>query len=113
MRPNRYVLDGPFYALNPPPGLGYPYRADLVWFFCQLANATGTHEFAIDLSYDLDARVRPLRTFRVAMGQDRLAVRHFAVRVEGIPFRQPGVYEFRLLHGGTVINRYAVRLEDV
>ena len=111
--PNRYTLDGPFYALRPPPGLGYGFRADEIWLFCQLSDATGPQVFAIDLSYDLDVEVRELRTFRVDMGTDKLAVRHYAIPVRGIPFRRPGMYEFRLRSGTSVLARAAVRLEDV
>ena len=25
--PNRYTLDGPFFALRPPPEIGYPFAA--------------------------------------------------------------------------------------
>ena len=111
--PNRYTLDGPFYALSPPPGLGYPFRAAEIWLFCQLSDATGPHVFAVDLSYDLDAVVRELRTFRVDLGPDRLAVRHYAVQVRDVPFRRPGLYEFRVRWGTEVLGRAAVRLEDV
>lgn len=111
--PNRYTLDGPFFALRPPAGFGYPFAAAELWVFCQLSDATGTHTFHLDLSFDLDARIRPLRSFRVFMGEDRLAVRHYAVPIQRVPFRRAGIYELVLRHGAEVLARAAVRLEDV
>lgn len=70
--PNRYTLDGPFFALRPPPGIGYPFAADELWLFCQLSDAIGTQTLHIDRSFDVDTQVRPLRSFRVYMGEDRL-----------------------------------------
>ena len=110
--PNRYALDGPFYALRPPPRIGYGFRAEMVWLFCQFSDATGPHMLAIDLSYDLDTEVRELRTFRVDLGADKLAVRHYAAPVREIPFRWPGMYEFRLRSHRNILARAAVRLED-
>jgi hypothetical protein len=111
--PNRYTLDGPFFALRPPSGVGYPFLADRLWVFCQLSDATGTHTFHLDLSFDLDARVRPLRSFRVYMGEDKLAVRHYAVPIDRVPFRRAGMYELVLRCGPEVLARAPVRLEDV
>jgi hypothetical protein len=111
--PNRYTLDGPFFALYPPPGIGYPFVADMLWVFCQLSDATDTHTFHLDLSFDLDRRVRPLRSFRVYMGEDKLAVRHYAVPIERVPFRRPGVYELVLRYGAEVLARATIRLEEV
>ena len=110
--PNRYTLDGPFFALRPPPGVGYPFVADRLWVFCQLSDATGTHTFDLDLSFDLDARVRPLRSFRVYMGDDKLAVRHYAVPIDRVPFSRSGVYELVLRCGADVRARAVIRLED-
>lgn len=110
--PNRYTLDGPFFALRPPPEIGYPFAATELWLFCQLSDATGTHTFHLDLSFDLDARVRPLRSFRVYMGEDRLAVRHYAVPIRRVPFRRPGIYEIVLRSETDVLARVVVRLED-
>jgi hypothetical protein len=64
-------------------------------------------------AYDLDATVRELRTFGVDMGNDRLAVRHYAVRLRDIPFRRSGLYEFRLRWSSVVLARAAVRLEEI
>jgi hypothetical protein len=111
--PNRYTLDGPFFALHPPPGIGYPFLADRLWVFCQLSDATGTHTFNLDLSFDLDSRIRPLRSFRVYMGEDKLAVRHYAVPIDRVPFRRAGICELVLRCGAEVLGRAAVRLEDV
>lgn len=111
--PNRYTLIDPFYVIRPPAELGYPYRHDELWVFSQLTNAVGPHDLTIDLSWDLDTEVRPLRTFRVLMGPDRLGVRNFAVRVRRVPFRRPGIYEFRLSSAGQLLARSPVRLEDI
>lgn len=61
----------------------------------------------------MDARVRPLRSFRVHMGEDKLAVRHYAVPVQRVPFRRAGMYELVLRHEAGVLARAAVRLEEV
>lgn len=111
--PNRYALVDPFHVLRPPPELGYPFRFDEMWVFSQLTNAVGPHDLTIDLSWDLDTEVRPLRTFRVLMASDRLGVRNFAVRLRRVPFRRPGIYEFRLSSAGQLLARSPVRLEDV
>lgn len=113
MTPNRYSLIDPFHVLRPPPGANYPLRYDELWVFSQLTNATGPHDLTIDLSWDLDAEVRPLRTFRVLMGADRLGVRNFAVRLHRVPFRRPGIYEFRLSSAGRLLARSPFRLEAV
>ncbi|WP_390891157.1 DUF6941 family protein [Gemmata palustris] len=111
--PNRYTLDGPFFALRPPVGMGYPFTAEKLWVLCQFSDATGTHMFHLDLSFDLDTRVRSLRSFHVYMGEDKLAVRHYAVPIQRVPFRRPGIYELVLRYGGEVLARAAMRLEDV
>lgn len=110
--PNRYTIDGPFYALLPPAS-GYPFLADELWLFCQLSDATGTHALELQLAFDLGARVRTLRTFNVFMGSDKLAVRHYAVPIRRVPFRRAGVYEFVLRAGSAELARAAFRLEDV
>jgi len=110
--PNRCTLDGPFFALRPPE-VGYPFLAERVWVFCQLSDATGTHTFDLDLSFDLDSRIRHVRSFRVFMGDDKLAVRHYAVPLDRVPFRRPGIYELMLRCNADIRARAVVRLEDV
>jgi hypothetical protein len=112
VNPSRYTIENPFFALRPPPGIAYPFRADELWLFCQFSDATGRHTFHVDLSWDVDRQVRHIHTFNVDFGTDRLAVRNHAVRLTKVPFRRPGVYEFRLRTATTELARTTVRLED-
>lgn len=110
-QPTRYTLDGPFFAIRPQ--LEYPYLHDEIWLFCQFSDATGAMDFTVDLSYDVDSRVREVRTFRVDFGPDRLAVRNYTLCLPALPFRRPGMYEFRLRLGTNELARAAFRMEDV
>lgn len=112
IQPNRYTIENPFYALRPPPGVGYPFRAEELWLFCQFSDATGRHPFQVDLSWDVETYVQQLHAFNVDFGTDRLAVQNFAVRLRNVPFLRPGVYEFRLRRGSDVLAHCAARLEE-
>jgi hypothetical protein len=46
------------------------------------------------------------------MGDDKLAVRHYAVPIEQVPFRRAGIYELVLRCGPEVLARAVVRLEE-
>jgi hypothetical protein len=112
MNPNRYTIENPLYAMRPPSS-GYPFRASEIWLFCQFSDTVGRHTFHVDLSWDIDRTVRPIHSFAVDFGADRLAVRNFAVRLRNVPFLRPGVYEFRLRHGNTIPAQSVIRLEEV
>jgi hypothetical protein len=112
VNPTRYTIENPFFALRPPPGIAYPFRAEELWLFCQFSDATGRHRFLVDLSWDVDREVRHIHTFNVDFGTDRLSVRNYALRLKSVPFRRPGVYEFRLSTATTILAQTAVRLED-
>lgn len=109
--PNRYIIEDPFSVIVPPER-GYPFRVAEFWLFCQLADATGSHELVIEQSWDLDAEVLILHRFRVEFGPDRLGVRNFAVKLKKVAFIRPGFYEFRLSEGATKLACATVRLEE-
>jgi hypothetical protein len=70
------------------------------------------HELTVELSWDADTEVVVLHRFRVELGPDRLGVRNYAVRLKKVPFRRPGVYEFRLREGTQILALAVVRLEE-
>ena len=109
--PNRYTLEDPFFAVQPP-DRGYPFRVQELGLFAQFTDATGAHEMIIELCWDADTEVRALHRFRVELGADRLGVRNYAIRLKNVPFTKPGVYEFRLREGSKVLAQAAVRLEE-
>lgn len=112
VQPNRYTIDDPFFAIRPPAGANYPFRASELWLFCQFSDVTGRQPFQIDLSWDVDTRVQQIHSFNVDFGTDRLAVRNYAIRLMKVPFRRAGIYGFRLRQGMSVLARSTVRLEE-
>ena len=107
--PPRYHLDDVFASFRPP--LGYEkFSASNVWAFLQLSDATGPLELTLDLIRD-ETSVRPIRTFRIDCGTDRLAIRNWAMRLPPIPLRVPEIYAFRLRSGTVELARTDFRVD--
>jgi hypothetical protein len=110
VNPPRYQVDDVFSVLRPPSGIGSRFGATDIWVFLQLSDATGPHDLTLDLIRD-ETAVRPLRTFRIDCGNDRLAVRNWAVRLPVIPLRAPMIYSLRLREEFVELARTDFRVE--
>lgn len=108
--PPRYLLDDVFSVLRPPTNAGHAFRASGIWVFMQLSDATGLHDLTLDLIRD-ETAVRPIRTFRIDCGNDRLAVRNWAMRLPVIPVRAPEIYSLRLREGTAELARSDFRVD--
>ena len=98
-----YTLADMKSVVRAKPGVSYPIIHPEFCFFAWLAGGRGIHQFVVQQRRGVgpaEELVAHSRTVTVDMGSDPLRVRGLTIRLQGIPFRQPGQYEFVLLCDG-------------
>lgn len=78
------------------PTIPYPFRMPELHAFVQLADATGTFEFAVEVYRSGEHELLAAGVEADFEFPDRLAVFSFFRGLTDIPFREAGLYEFRL-----------------
>jgi len=101
----RWVLTNPWYAVTLPPGAAFPFVAEEFWVYAQLADGLGQFDLAVEMRHlvnDGPPRVMgwsPVTRLPFRVG-DRLDAIKTAFALRRVPFREPGVYEIRVLAEG-------------
>lgn len=111
--PPAYTLEDVFTVLRPADGPVERFSFEGMWVFMQLSDAAGSHELALDLIRDEGAEIRTIRTFRIDCGNDRLAVRNWAMRLPVLAFEHGELYTLRLRLGNVELARTDFRVESL
>jgi len=82
------------FALRPP--APYPFRLSELHTFVQVSGASGTFAFAVELYRSGEPEVLAATADIDFTFPDRLSVFSFFRRFDLLPFREAGLYEFRL-----------------
>jgi hypothetical protein len=99
-----YVTRGILDTVRPSSGIPFPFLARGVWMFVQFSDGEGVHPMKLRVFREDDgALVGDFTLPPVRMTRKRLAVLSRAYKLPEIPFRSPGVYEFRVVCGESVV----------
>lgn len=82
------------FSLRPP--AEYPVRLSELHTFVQVSGASGTFAFSVELYRSGEAELLAGTTDIDFTFPDRLSAFTFFRRFDTLPFREPGLYEFRL-----------------
>lgn len=105
LRTDRWVLTNPWSAVTLPPGATFPFRAEEFWVYVQLTDGLGPFDMAVEIRHLVDSgppRVvgwSPVTRLEFP-NEGRLLAIDTAFALRGIPFREAGVYEIRVLADG-------------
>ena len=95
-----YVIRGVLNTVRPGSGVPFPFLARGLWMFVQFSDGQGVHPIKLRVFREDDgALVGDFTLPPVRMNRERLAVLSRAYKLPEIPFRSPGVYEFRVVCG--------------
>lgn len=92
--------------LSPPTGSSYPLTADVLWVFAQFANGHGSHRLVIDVvridgpDVSQEVLVKSYGLYVIHL-PDPLTVQNRGWKLRRVPFRRPGLYEFRVRTDGS------------
>ena len=105
LQTGRWTLSNPWHAVTLPPGATFPFRADEFWVYVQLAGGLGSFDLAVEIRRLVDDG--PPRVVgwspvsRIEFPADaRLLAIDTAFALRRVPFREPGLYEIRVLADG-------------
>ena len=107
------TIHSPLHTIRMLPGVNQNYLVDELWFYVVLTDGVGTFRLSVEMRGDEDTVVKRSepRTLVFAGGQ-QLEVNELPLRMAPVPFRRPGIYEFRLVanhahleDGGTALLR--------
>jgi hypothetical protein len=101
-RDGKWVLKHPWSTVMLPPGANFPYRLVDLWLYAQLAEGVGRFDLRVEM-----LQVRDDNTRRavgsgdpVSMefpGGSQLLAFDTAFHMKMVPFREAGLYEFRVV----------------
>jgi hypothetical protein len=98
-----YVIRGVLNTVRSLSGVPFPFLARGLWMFVQFSDGQGVHSIKLRVFREDDgALVRDFTLPPVRMTIERLALLSRAYKLPEIPFRTPGVYEFRVVCGESV-----------
>jgi hypothetical protein len=110
-----YSLRNLAFRLRPPVGLGYPYTAEELWLFVRVEGEQATEFWVEVVQHMEDGREEELVAvygpFLIPFGSERNSVSR-AWCLRGVPFPEPGWYEFRLISAGELLATEWVHLEE-
>ena len=98
----RWGLTAPWHVVTLPPEVSFPFRADEFWVYAQLTGGLGQFELAVELRHLVDdGPPRAVGWGRVATVEfpaaERLQAADMVFSLGNMPFREPGIYEIRVL----------------
>jgi hypothetical protein len=109
----KWLLKGPFYAVEAPTDLAFPFQVGELFLYVQLLYGVGTFNLAIQFvdqeSGVILATSGPIQ--RIFSAANRSSVTEEVFELRNLTFPRPGVYEFRLvgnhteLQGGIAVLR--------
>jgi hypothetical protein len=90
-----------------PSEASFPFRSEEFWVYAQLTGGLGEFEIAVEMRHLVDNRpARVVGWSRVTPvdfpAGNRLVAIDAAFPLRGVPFREPGLYEIRVLADGEV-----------
>jgi hypothetical protein len=98
-----YVIRGILDTVRPLSDVPFPFLARGLWIFVQFSDGQGVHSVKLRVYREDDGSLAGDFTLPpVRMTRERLAVLSRAYKLPVIPFRSPGVYEFRVVCGESV-----------
>jgi hypothetical protein len=102
LRDEAWVLRDPLVTASPPPGTNFPFQMDELCVFAQLTGGLGQWELGVEVRERFDnGTYRTVGTGRTTMHDfsqgPRLNVVSTAFPFRQIPFREEGLYEFRVI----------------
>jgi hypothetical protein len=113
--PNQtYALQGIETIIRLQPNLSFPHREREIWLFAQYSDGDGIHNVQFELVRQQLESEEVVMTFGlppVHMTAGRFAILNRGYRLLGVPFPEPGWYEFRI-RCGTGIAIDEIRLEE-
>ncbi len=113
--PNQaYTVRGVVNSIRPRAGVSFPFREKELWVFIQYADGAGTHRPTLELvrhRLESEEVVSTWSLSPIHLTSRRFAVLSRAHKLRGIPFPEPGIYEFRVRCDANVAGD-EVRLEN-
>ena len=110
-----YTVRGVETTIKPPLGGAFPYREQELWLFVQYTDGEGSHPVKFELvrqHLESEEVVFTLDLPPIHLTRGRFFVLNRGYHLPRIPFREPGIYEFRIRCGGNV-GTDEIRLEEV
>lgn len=95
------------------PGAAFPQIHPELYLFAMMTDGTGEHEFVIELVYwdcGTQKSTWTSRRVKLDLGPDPLKVHGWPVRLQNLPFAQPGDYDFVLWCDGEILARETIRV---
>jgi hypothetical protein len=98
----RWGLTAPWHTVTLPPEVSFPFRAEEFWVYAQLTGGLGEFELGVELRHLVDdGQPRVVGWGRVATVEfpaaERLQAADMVFSLGNMPFREPGIYEIRVL----------------
>jgi hypothetical protein len=109
-----YTVRGVETTIRPPEGEAFPYRERELWLFVQYADGDGSHPVRFELvrqQLESEELVAAFDLPPIHLTKGRFFVLNRGYRLTDVPFREPGIYEFRIRCGSN-LGIDEVRLED-
>ena len=109
-----YHIRGVVNTIRPKAGTSFPYREKELWVFVQYSDGAGTHRPTLELirhSLETEEVVATWNLPPIHLTAGRFAVLSRGHKLRGIPFPEPGVYEFRVRCDGNAAGD-EIRVED-
>jgi hypothetical protein len=112
---NQWEVKSPWCVRFLPPGKKFPYRESEIWVYIQLSGGLGPVRLGVELRQKMETLrdipgepafpttyrhvgvVVEENPFTFPAGDNRLTVYETAIRLSRVPFREEGVYEFRII----------------
>jgi hypothetical protein len=101
-RDGKWSVKHPWSVVMLPPGGVFPFRAEEVWVYAQLTDGVGEFDLQVEVVQVRDDDTRRFsgsggRTRMTFPGGHQILAFDTAFRMTGVPFREPGFYEFRVV----------------
>ena len=99
---DKWILKNPWAIVTLPEGASFPFDAEEIWLYAQLAEGVGVFPLAVEVRHLRDdgtqhkvGRSEPVEIEFV--GGNQLAVIDTVFHLTQVPFDEPGIYQFLIM----------------
>jgi hypothetical protein len=98
----KWILTNPWALVTLPEGASFPFDAEEIWLYAQLAEGVGQLQLAVEVRHlrDDGSERKVGRSEAVEIdfvGGQQLAVIDTVFHMTQVPFDEPGLYQFRVM----------------